>query len=434
MVMGMFSKCCARALGTVLAMLAASGGFMALHAQPGRTTLLAEHLRTPRWTVDGDATKLPIIQLGTHQQLEFSFDDLTHEYRRYTFNIMHCDYLGNQTEDLFESDYTSNAEADEVIDDYQPSQNTTVLYNHYSLSIPNQRVRPLKSGNYKLVVKAEGEDGEEYTVAESCFCVVDPQLRLTASCTTNTDIDWNAEHQQLTVTADLGTLPLRDAQNEFHIVVLQNGRYDNAVIAPRPTSQSAQVLRWEHCRDLIFEAGNEYRKMEFLSTRYPGMHGESMQWLEGYYNYALFADAPRRNYLYDEDQDGISVIRSQDTTDPDVEADYALTHFSLEALPLADRDVYVHGRWAAGGFCPTYKMTYNEVSEAYEASILLKQGYYNYLYLTTEKGGKGKGSTAFAEGNWFQTENEYTFLSYYRPSGTRYWQMIGATTLKYIRR
>lgn len=79
-------------------------------------------------------------------------------------------------------------------------------------------------------------------------------------------------------------------------------------------------------------------------------------------------------------------------------------------------------------------MTYNEAAEAYEASILLKQGYYNYLYLTTEKGGKGKGNTAFAEGNWFQTENEYTFLSYYRPSGTRYWQMIGATTLKYIRR
>ena len=80
MVMGRLSKCCARARGTVLAMLAASGGFLTLHAQPGRTTLLAEHLRTPRWKVDGDATKLPIIQLGTHQQLEFSFDDLTHEY------------------------------------------------------------------------------------------------------------------------------------------------------------------------------------------------------------------------------------------------------------------------------------------------------------------------------------------------------------------
>lgn len=408
-------------------------GTMALpaSAQPGRTLLLSDHLLTFRCEVDGDGSKLPVIPLHGTQVLKFSFDDLTHEYRRYTYRITHCDAEGKPTEDLFESDYVTSGEEEEVVEDYEPSLNTTVLYTHYSFSIPNARMRPLKSGNYLLTVSTENDEGDAVPVAQYCFGVVDAQVRIAPECTTNTDVDWNGTHQQISLTADLGQLPLRNAADEFRLVVMQNGRHDNLRYAPAPTSQSAQVLRWEHCRDLIFDAGNEYRKMEFLSNRYPGMHGESMQWFDPYYHNTLFADAPRRNYLYDEDQDGISVVRCEQTATPETEADYALTHFTLQMPRLQGRDVYVNGRWASEGLSSRYKMHYNEQAGAYECNVLLKQGYYEYLYLTTDGGGSSAGSTAPVEGNWFQTENEYSFLAYYRGVADRYWQLVGALSLKY---
>ena len=403
-------------------------------AQPGCTPFVSDRLHTFRCLVNSEVGKLPVIQLRGSDQLQYSFDELTHEYHRFTYLIAHCDYAGNSSDALFESDYASNGGEEEVVEDYRPSINTSVLYNHYSLTIPNERLRPLLSGNYRLTVYADNEEGEKEKVAETYFGVVDTQMRLSATCTTNTDVDWNEAHQQIEMTADLGALPLRDAHEQFKVIVLQNGRYDNAVTAPAPTSQSAQVLRWEHCRDLIFKAGNEYRKMEFLSHRYPGMHGESMQWFEPYYNYTLFADAPRRNYLYDEDQDGISVVRSQGSSDPDVEADYALTHFTLQMPRMEHAEMYVNGRWATGGLQPYYRMSYNAASGSYEAALLLKQGYYNYLYLSADASSPSVGSTSAAEGDWFQTENEYDFLSYYRAQGARYWQLIGHSSLKFVKK
>lgn len=400
-------------------------------AQPGKTLLLADHVRTFRCEVDGDGGKLPIIPLGGTQTLTFSFDDLTHEYRRYTYRITHCDAEGRPTEDLFESDYVTSGEEEEVVEDYEPSLNTTVLYTHYTFSIPNARMRPLKSGNYLLTVSTEDEDGNVAPVVQSYFGVVDAQVRLTPTCTTNTDVDWDGTHQQIGLTADLGQLPVRNAADEFRLVVMQNGRYDNLRYAPTPTSQSAQVLRWEHCRELIFDAGNEYRKMEFLSHRYPGMHGESMQWFDPYYHNTLFADAPRRNYLYDEDQDGISVVRCSHSASPQTEADYAWTHFTLQMPRLQGRDVYVNGRWASEGLSPLYQMHYNEQAQAYECNVLLKQGYYEYLYLTADESAPSVGSTDQVEGNWFQTENEYSFLAFYRGTADRYWQLVGALSLKY---
>lgn len=417
-------------------LLAASFAPLGLSAQPGRTTLLAEHIHTLRTMVDGEDTFVPVVQLGGSQTLEFSFDDFTHEYRRYTYRVEHCDYQGNPTEDLFSSDYVTSGDDEEVIETYQPSQNTSVLYNHYSLTLPSSRMRILKSGNYRLTISMENEEGETIPVVRTYFGVVDPQIRLSATCSTNTDVDWNNAHQQLSVNVDMGSLVIRDAAEEYKLIILQNGRYDNLVTAPRPTSQSGQQLIWDHSRELIFNAGNEYRKMEFLSHRYPGMHGESMKWFDPYYHYILFPDTPRPNYLYDEDQNGISVVRTENSSSPETEADYALVHFTLQADELPEAKLYVDGRWASGGFQPATQMHYDAASGQYEATVLLKQGYYNYQYLAVSDADakSGVGKTFPIEGDYYQTENEYTFLSYYKATGSRYWQMVGNLSLKYRKR
>lgn len=400
-------------------------------AQPGRTTYIAPNIKTLRLTVDGDTERFPVIKLDGSEEMEVSFDDLTHEYRRYTYRIEHCDYKGEPTTEIFESDYVSALADEEIIENYEPSLNTSVLYTHYSFTLPNTHVRPLLSGNYLLTVSTEDDEGNNVPVVQTFFGVVDTKIGLRPTCTTNTEIDWNETHQQIEMSVDCSSLSLRNAEEEVKTIVLQNRRYDNAVIATPPTAQNGNTLFWEHDRNLIFKAGNEYRKFEFLSTRYPGMHGDNMRWFDPYYHYTLQVDGQRKNYLYDEDRDGLSLVRWESSDDADIEADYAYVHFALSSLPDMRYNYYVTGRWATAGLTPDYEMKYNEQTECYEASLLLKAGYYNYMYLATDLASSlcsPPGLTAPAEGDFYQTENEYDIMVYYRPTGTRYWQLVGCVT------
>lgn len=400
--------------------------------QPGRTTKMAENLRTLHMTVDGDASRFPVLKLNSNEKLEVSFDDLTHEYQRYTYKIEHCDVEGNPTTELFESDYVRTTDDQVVITNYEPSENTTVQYTHYAFSIPNTNMRPLISGNYRLTVSTENEEDEEVVVLQTYFAVVDTKVGIYPSATTNTEVDWNDTHQQIELKVDCSNLVVRDAQSEIKTLVMQNRRFDNMAKDVPFTAQNGNVLLWEHSRGLIFDAGNEYRKMEILSTRYPGMHGESVRWFDPYYHYTLQTDYPRRNYLYDEDRNGQSVVRYEGAGDADTQADYVMTHFVLDSPQLPEgKEVYVSGQWTSLGVAPQYKMHYNHADACYEANILMKCGYYNYLYLCASKSNPQVGSTMPIEGNYFQTENEYDILVYYRPTGSRYWQLVGCVTPKY---
>lgn len=396
-----------------------------LAAQPGRTTLVAPTIKTLRLTVDDDPTRLPILKLGGTERLEVSFDEFSHEYHRFTYRLEHCDYKGDQTDNIFESDYVQSAAESEVIEDYTTSVNTTVLYTHYRFELPNARMRPLLAGNYKLIVETEDDEGEIRPVIETYFAVLSPSTKIGIRLSSDTEIDLRDRHQQLTLTVDCEGLGLRDGAEEIKTVVLQNHRYDNARFAVPPTAQNASSLLWEHCRPFIFTAGNEYRRMEMVSTRYPGMHGDVMRWHDPFYHYILMEDEPRRNYLYDEDQDGLFLIKCENSGDPDSEADYVMTHFSLLMPPIADGNVYVAGRFAATGLSSAYRMEYNDRNAAYEAVIPLKMGYYNYQYLVTNDRLQGVGTTAKTEGDYYQTENKYTVLVYYRPTGGRYWSLAG---------
>lgn len=411
---------------SLLWMLAMQQG---LQAQPGKTTLQAPHIKTIQTAVNGQYEAFPVIDMDKGDVLTLSFDDMTHEYARYTYRIEHCDVEGHPSEELFESDYVRADDDEEVITEYEPSENTTVLYTHYTFSIPNVHMRPLLSGNYLITVSRENEEGEMEPVLKTYFGVVSQRVSIYPSCSTDTEIDHNESHQQISLRVDAGNLTIRDARSEMKIIVLQNRRWDNAVMNPSLTAQNGNNLLWEHTRQLIFCAGNEYRKMEILSTRYPGMHGDGVCWIDPYYHYTLQQDSPRKNYLYDEDQDGLYLTRYEGGGDAMIMADYVVTHFRLSMPQLAnEKSLYVSGRWTTTGFSDEYKMRYNEVDQAYEIDLLLKCGYYNYMYLLKNAVAAEGGATSVAEGNYFQTENEYDFLVYYKPSGCRYWQLVGCVT------
>jgi hypothetical protein len=85
--------------------------------------------------------------------------------------------------------------------------------------------------------------------------------------------------------------------------------------------------------------------------------------------------------------------------------------------------------WAAD---TSGKMNFNMETGAYEKTMLLKQGYYNYLYATKPANKLGPVDFSQTEGNFWGTENSYTILVYYRPFGARHDEVIGFTTLNSV--
>ena len=163
----------------------------------------------------------------------------------------------------------------------------------------------------------------------------------------------------------------------------------------------------------------------------PTLGVNKLRWFDPYYHAELYEGKRRVNYLYDEDQNGKYLVRSEEYDDADIQADYVLVHFTLKAEPLVEGDYYVMGDFSLQRFLPECKMEYQDDREAYEATVLLKQGYYNYLYLHVDDPEEA-GTTAEAEGDFYQTENKYSILVYFRPPGGRYDQLVGVREMRFI--
>jgi hypothetical protein len=145
---------------------------------------------------------------------------------------------------------------------------------------------------------------------------------------------------------------------------------------------------------------------------------------------SLYQDKKRSSggYLEYEDINGNFVIETQDEDNGDLESDYADVLFTLKSpSEMYDYDVYIFGGLTDWQIKPDFKMVYNPAINAYVGKVLLKQGYYNYLYAAVQK---ETGDIDFeeTEGDWFETKNNYTILVYYRPFGQRYDSLIGAYT------
>ena len=131
-------------------------------------------------------------------------------------------------------------------------------------------------------------------------------VSIAARVSSNTDIDTNQSHQQVSFVINHKQLDIPHPQSDLKIWVYQNNRRDNAVTGLLPMGMREHELAYTNLRQLIFPAGNEYRRMEFLSNKYNGMRIEGFSFHNPYYHAELIP-APARDqhpYEYDQDQHG----------------------------------------------------------------------------------------------------------------------------------
>ena len=398
-----------------------------VHAQSNK--VYHSMIHTLQTTVNDDWLHDDVITLGTEDWVSISFDHFTHDYHRFVYKIVHCNADWTPS-DLFEVDYMDGFN-NQPIEDYANSLNTTMLYTHYHLDLPNDDIQFKASGNYRIEIYLDEEGHEdEGPVAVACFRIVEPLVTLSTTVTSNTDIDTNLSHQQVAFTVSYNGLNVVDPNTEFKPYVYQNSRTDNCVGPVKPTYVNPGRLEYVHNRALIFPAGNEYRRFEVINMHYATQGVDKISFFAPYYHATLYPDVPRRNYSFDQDHDGRYLIRYNQAEDSSTEADYLFVHYRLDMPRRTGGQFYLSGEFTYNDFTPAYQVTYDETAQAYEATVMLKQGAYDFLYLWVPDG-TTIGQTGPAEGNFYEAENEYQVYIYHRPFGGRYDRLVAAQQIKF---
>ncbi len=384
---------------------------VALHAD---NRIFVPNVKSLTSIVNGDWMNRPVMELNSEDELQIGFDELSHTFHRFVYRLEHCEWDWTTSEGLFDSDWLEGFN-NNPIEDYRNSINTTVLYTHYELTIPNDRCRLKMSGNYRLTIYDEDQNNEK--VLEVEFYVVEPLMNIGMEITTNTDIDHNVSHQQLSMEVLFNNQRITHLEEQLHTVVMQNWNEKSARKDVRPTYVTSQGLGWEHKQEMIFDGGNEFHKYEILDVSHATMGLERIIWDGERYQAWPFAAQVAKNYLTDVDADGAFCIRNSDNWEVDYTCDYVWVNYVLQAPYQGD--LYICGHWTTDNDKEQYKMRYEGAKGYYYTQLMQKLGYYSYQYRTAD------GKAASAEGNFYQTENRYQALVYYRGTDERTWRLVG---------
>ena len=386
-----------------------------------------------------------VIRLGTNDRLSLNFDIIgdAHEYLRY--RLLHCNADWTPSR-LLESEYVDGFNEDNV-EDYAYSSNTYIHYVNYNISLPNEHMPIIASGNYLLQVFPE--DNPETILLQTRFAVTENTSAIIPKVSTHTDRGFNTDWQQLDITVDLGNLSAVNPYQDLVVTVTQNNRPETTSTTSHPLQADGGKVHFSHDQNLIFPAGNEYRRFETVRVDYPGMSVDSVVFGPGNWHAWLSTDQPRydKSYIYDNTQHGKFAIDEYNSTDPDLGADYVSVHFTLDMPEIPGADIYVDGDFNLHRFDRRNKMEYDHNTGTYTATIPLKQGSYNYQYITLPKyntplpqrellnpsdrreasdTGALKADASVVEGNFHETINEYLVKVFLRLPGARADRLIGS--------
>jgi hypothetical protein len=391
------------------------------------TRTFSDQVKTLQVNVMDEPLSAPIIELEGGQWVEVSFDILEQEPHNYTYKLIHCDADWNPSQ-LVQSEYMRGFQ-NRIIEDYSVSFNTTMNYVHYRITFPNEDIYLRVSGNYVVEVFPENSNAP---ILSACFSVVEPNsVPVSMRVTPQTDKGMNTSYQQVNFDVGYGN-EVKSPLVDLKVYVRQNNRFDNEVAQVKPLMIQNNRIVFEHVPALIFDGGNEYRSFEMITHQYNGLNIENIEFHSPYYHVILNPDLIRsqRPYSFMQDINGNFVIRTLSGTDYSYEADYQIVHFYLPCeKPFSDK-VYILGELFNNILDERSQMDYSVTDKGYVKTVLLKEGYYNYLYVT-KRNEQSPANIATVEGNFFQTENEYRVMVYFRPMGGRYDRLIGVKTIQF---
>jgi len=385
-----------------------------------------EGIKTVQFKVKGTSNDYPIIPLWSTQTLELTFDELGSGDIDYSYKVLHCNSNWEPT-DVSPFEYIDGfTEGD--MDNYEYSHNTTLPYTSYWLTIPNAVTRFTKSGNYILIIYDGDEDDiiltRRFMIYENLWGIQSRFVRPSIN-------RYQRGYQDIDFSVSLGDQFITNPMQEVKVTVLQNGRWDNAVHDIRPFFNGNDFLRFRLRDQSLFKAGKEFRYFDTRNITFPGDRIEKIAqddlgpiaWVEqdevsAFQPYSFKRDLNGGFYIY-------KVHKLLESADPD----YLRVNFSLKTeKPVTNGNVYLFGSFSDWNIHKENQLFYNSKNGRYEASLLLKQGLYNYQYVIKPDGTE-KLDDSTLEGNFWQTENDYIVLVYYAPFNGRFDRLVAIEQL-----
>lgn len=391
--------------------------------------ILRDNIRSVRFHPYGNPYGPAVYNMNSGDQLELNFDDMDGDVKSYYYTFQICDYDWQPVE-MSTMNYIKGF-TQQRINTYRYSSIALTRYTHYQALLPDRSTSLTMSGNYLLKVYLDGDTSN--LVFSQRLMVLDQKAVINAQVVQPFLPDLARTSQKIKFTANIQGIPNSfSAAQQVKVVILQNNRWDNSQKDISPTFVRGNVLDYSAENLAIFPGGKEWRWLDLRSFKLQSDRVDSADYKKKSTDIYVHPDADRtgQRYVYYKDLNGFYSAETYEMVNPYWQADYANVHFSFVppgGVPYADKDIYIAGQLTGYVFTNKTKMTFNEARGMYELSLLLKQGYYSYTYIAADKTNPEKRTDL--EGDYWETENNYTILMYYRSFTDRTDQLIGVNTI-----
>lgn len=395
------------------------------------------NIRSAKLFKNGDIYSYPVITLNSPDQLELHFDDLDGDIKNYyyTFQLCNADWKPANIQPF---DYIRGFQTNRI-GTYRNSSLVFTKFTHYQATIPERSSTPTRSGNYLLKVFLN--DDTSRLAFTKRFLVVDNKVAVAAQILQPFNAQYFRTHQRVQVTVNTTNAKISTfSPQDLKVAIVQNFNWTNTTIIDRPTIYRGNYYEYSDEEVTSFPAGKEWRWLDMRSLR---LMSDRMQKLGGTNTSTDVFVKPdvergRQVYISYRDFNGLYTIENRDNANPYWQGDYATVHFTFVPpgnRPYEGKNVYLFGELTNFQPDDSSKMIFNNEKGVYERSLFLKQGYYNYSYVTLPDKKVAAGTPVLfesTEGNYFGTENSYMVLIYFRPFGARADELIGYIKLNSI--
>jgi hypothetical protein len=386
------------------------------------------NIKCVRFHLYGDQESLPVYNLNSADQLELNFDDLEGNIKSYYYTFQLCDYNWKPvaiSPFMYIKGFTQQRIATN-----RYSSIALTKYTHYQAMLPDRNTTLTMSGNYMLKVFLDADTSKLAFTRR--FLVLDQKAAITAKVIQPLTPQWFRTHQKIQFSANITGLNTFSAAQQVKVVILQNNRWDIAQKDIPPTFVRGATLEYNTENFSIFPGGKEWRWLDLRSFRLQSDRVDHADYKKTATDIYLKTDIDRSSerYIYYRDLNGMFMVITYESINPNWQGDFATVHFSLAApggKPYQNKDVYLAGQLTDYNFNEKTKMIFNAEKGIYECTAFFKQGYYNYTYITVDKTNAAQKTEL--EGNYWETENSYTILMYYKAFSDRADQLIGVAKI-----
>jgi len=386
-----------------------------------------ENIHTVMLHHEDSALTLPVMDLNSGKKLELHFDDLSQQQRSFSYTLIHCNSRWEPSP-LEQQEYLDGFGSGRI-EKITHSFNTTCDYFHYCLVFPVEEAMPKISGNYALLVY-ENNDPENPVLIRQCH-FTESLIALDATIRQPSGEKY-ATGQEIEISLNLNGYTINDPARDITILIRQNrnNQTDQRITKPRFVGPSA--INYGGNNEIVFDGGNEFRYFDIKSMKYEAEHISRIDFQPPYYHVFLKEGESRAfdPYFTQPDINGRFYISRERSQDRHTEADYVQVNFLLKAqIPFTDGEICITGELTDGSVKDKGRMSYSSEQRQYEKVLLLKQGFYNYLfgYLPENSGIIDMG---YLEGNHYETVNDYAFFVYHYDSSWDYDRLIAVKQMQ----